>query len=256
MDVEDAVRATLETWGFRVEKIPETDVPTPDFIVCDDSAAYLVEVKTRGDDPALTRARDQVLRRGEVFTESLALVRHNRISSIIGHANRQLAKFMNDDQVFRVVWVVVTGRATDAKCLQIQASLYGSTTIIDFESVSNGFECYYFRESDFFRDRDVLDGAVVSNLDSGKLCLNTLSPRYITFKHAKLAAQFAAGLVDPVAQEAAGTAFIVDSDIDRKNQAAVIEYLQRKYKRVRLMNIDLGYHSAAIAVPTNGNKGT
>jgi Holliday junction resolvase len=82
-DIESKVRSILESWGFSVEKIPETNRPggqTPDFIVNDALSTYFVEVKTRQDDPAKMPRRDELLMRGELFEELLPLARSNTVS--------------------------------------------------------------------------------------------------------------------------------------------------------------------------------
>ncbi len=44
-----------------------------------------------------------------------------------------------------------------------------------------------------------------------------------------------------------GGAYVVDSDVNRKNEEAVMAFLREKYKSPKLMNIDMGWHAATIA---------
>ena len=75
--------------------------------------------------------------------------------------------------------------------------------------------------------------------------------RLIDWKRFKLAIErrLKNGLIDPFAEEKEGTAYIVDGDVERSNQGAVMNYLHEKYGLQQAMNIDMGMMSAAILVP-------
>lgn len=104
--------------------------------------------------------------------------------------------------------------------------------------------CYYFDHSEFYRFRDSLDGAIVSSLDEGKLCLNTLSARYESLRKSGLARSVGNGLCDPVSLTADGSAWIVDGAIDRLDENAVLRYLSEKYAERGVQRIRMGYISA------------
>ena len=137
-----------------------------------------------------------------------------------------------------------------AKSRQLEAALYGTTRMFDLDS-SEGVHrpCYFFRDSDFFRYRNVLDAAIVSTLTSEKLCMNTLSTRYDSFKQTRLYAHFGCAIRDPLVEEARGDAYIVKSDVDRNDENAVIADLRSKYRCPKLMSIDVGCISASVAYP-------
>ena len=139
----------------------------------------------------------------------------------------------------------------EAKHYQFMATLYGSTRI--FELDRQGMkECYFFRNSDFFRYRDQLDGAVAAYLKGDtltmKLCLNPYSRNWTTLRDSPYARQFKDGLINPVAEEAAGEAFIADTDLPRTNEAGVLRYVESKYGLKRTMNMDMNLASASILV--------
>jgi hypothetical protein len=252
IDIESAIKGILESWGFSIEKIPESTrqgEQTPDFVVKDAESFYILEVKTREDDPAQTAKRNETLQLGALFAEHLPLVRRNTVSGIVRDAYDQLKSVDADNGAFRLAWLVASDRAQDAKSRQFEAALYGTTRMFDLDSAEGVHRpCYFFRNSDFFRYRNVLDAAIVSTLESAKLCLNTLSPRYSSFKQTQLYARFGNAICDPVIEEARGEAYIVDSDVNRNDEAEVMAYLRTKYGSPKLMNIDLGWTSATVSV--------
>jgi hypothetical protein len=52
---------------------------------------------------------------------------------------------------------------------------------------------------------------------------------------------FGSDIEDPVAREADGESFILDADIDRNDESALLAYLQQKYATAPLMKFDMGY---------------
>ena len=82
-----------------------------------------------------------------------------------------------------------------------------------------------------------------------KLCLNPYSPNWQALRDSPFARHLSEGLIDPVAEEASGTAFIADTNLDRSNPSVVLSYLQEKYKIPRLMNMDMNMVSASLALP-------
>jgi hypothetical protein len=60
----------------------------------------------------------------------------------------------------------------------------------------------------------------------------------------------AKGRVDPQEKEKQGRAYYVDGDVDRRNEATVLKYLQMKYAKPRLMNIQMNFYSAATSLRT------
>jgi len=82
-----------------------------------------------------------------------------------------------------------------------------------------------------------------------KLCLNPYSQNCEALRDSPFARKLTIGLVDPVAQEAAGKALIADTDIDRRNPEEVLNYLRAKYRIPKLLNMDMNMASAIIATP-------
>lgn len=243
----------LEAWGATAQPLPTSTKDESDWLSELEGCRLLIEEKTKFDNPVLQLNRHSAFAAGEVHASTVPLVRNNRLSGIVRKAAKQLSSTGADlTHDLRVVWFTGVGFDAEAKHLQFIATLYGSTQI--FELDGRGLRPYYFfRNSDFFRFRDQLDGAIVAYLSGNtvtmKLCLNPYSGNYQMLRDSPFARKFPTGLVDPVAEEAAGEALIADTDIDRSNESAVIDYLQLKYKLERAMNMDMNMASAAFIVP-------
>ena len=155
------------------------------------------------------------------------------------------------------MWFTATGMHAQGKYEQFMATLYGRTNILEM-NMSSYRRCYYFRNADLFRRASVIDGAVAAYTDgqtiTAKLCLNTLSPRYQTLKQSTVVGTFGAAIEDPIELEKAGTAFVLDCDLDRKAEGPLLAYLQAKYKTAPLMSFDLGYTGVSMLVSKNGQS--
>lgn len=97
-----------------------------------------------------------------------------------------------------------------------------------------------------------MDGAVIARATSGQLCVNPFSPRADRLRRSPLAVTFGAGVFDPMAREARGDVCVVDGDIDRSDEGAVLRFVQQKYDRPMLMNIDMGHHEVWTGLKLDG----
>ena len=236
--------------GIGVQPIQTSNEEQADFFATIAATVTLIEEKTKLDDPRHEAARNATLDAGRTHSSNLPIKPTNRLSGINRKAANQLASSattFNHD--FRLVWFTATGSGCLGKQQQFIATVYGTTLIVELGN-SKYRTCYFFCNSDFFRFRENLDGAVAACSDgkdlSLTLCLNPLSPRYLGFKASPFVKAFASAVCDPVEDERAGLAFIVDGDIDRNNEDGVLEFLQQKYSTSPLMNMDLGYSALSL----------
>ena len=81
------------------------------------------------------------------------------------------------------------------------------------------------------------------------LCNPTFWSDNIRWRTSPYAKHFTTGLVDPLAEEAAGEAYVADTDTQRTDQGAVLSFLQAKYGTGPLMNMDMNMASVEIVVP-------
>lgn len=247
-EVEEAVAGFLRSAGFEVVLLPGRDEPTPDLLATK-GQRFLIEIKTKEDDPAVLLDRRSRLDAGEVAGGAAPFTPQNTISRIIKKGSEQLAAYPSERSDFRLLWLLAIGADPEGQYEQFRATLYGLTNVVGPDD-SSLMPCYYLRHSAFYRWRDVLDGAVTSTLESGELCLNSYSPRHAELRDSALGALFGQGIVDPQALEQSGAAYIADCDLDRNDEEAVLRYLLRKYRRPALMPLNLGSLTAYVEVPS------
>ena len=246
--MEDNVLAILEHWGLKADKIEEDNLDkSPDFLVEDNQHIHLIELKTREDREGRRQAQHSAFDLGELFTETLPIVRKNTLSGIVRDASNQLSARDEYKVDFRIVWLMAVDAHQEAKIEQMEASLYGQVGLADIDSGIRK-QCYFYSHSDFFRFRAVLDAAILSWEGSAKLCLNPHSPRYQEIKSTGLYSIFGEKAVDPIWFEKSDKAYIVDSDIDRNDETAVLEYVKSKYGKNNLMRLDIGLTAVSLAV--------
>lgn len=243
----------LEQWGARVTPIETSQKGESDWLAEFGTYRLLVEEKTKFEEAESQAARAATLARGEVHGSTLPLSHNNRISGIVRKAAKQLNSTGGDvAHDNRVVWFTGTGFNAEAKHFQFMATLYGSTKIFELARPQLR-EYYFFRNADFFRFREQLDGAVAAYLRGDevtvKLCLNPYSSSWQQLRDSPFARNFKLGLVDPVAEEAAGEAYIADTDVSRSDVGAVIRYLEEKYGLEHAQDMDMHLASATVVVP-------
>ena len=250
-------KALLTHWNIDVTDIPTSDVEQKqeaDFLASFGKSRVLIEEKTKEDDPKYLAKRAKQLEQGEIHATTLTLSRDETLSGLVRDASHQLRSSSDKPHDFRLIWFTATGVHAVSKYEQFMATLYGRTNILEM-SASHYRRCYYFRNSDFFRRAEVIDGAIVAHTDgssiSVKLCLNSLSPRFKAIRCSEVLTPFGRAVEDPVELEANGSAFILDCALNRQNESPLLAYLQKKYSTKPLMNFDLGYTNASIRLPKN-----
>jgi hypothetical protein len=251
VNTEDFVSEFLKDQGFSVRKIETSDRKSPDFLVRDSSHTYLLEVKTKYEDTQKAASDRALMERGGIAVGRETMGRKNSVSTVVREAGRQLSEG-DEEADFRVVWLQAGGRHPSVQFDQLSNTLYGSVDMLDRLSDAPMSPCYYFTHSEFFRLKDQLDGAVVTDGERVKFCLNAFSERYEALKESKLCRTFDPGIEDPVAREAAGEAYIADCDFDRgtkEGKAAVLAWVRKKYKNDTLQDMVFEHHTATMMVP-------
>ncbi len=243
----------LEQLGVTVHDIPTSKKEESDFLAIFGENKVLIEEKTKFEDPQRLKERQGVLEKGEIYASHIPIIRDNRLSGLVKKAASQLDSSSEQEHDFRLIWFTSTGRDAEAKYLQFIATLYGTTNIIEMNNLPYYRRCYFFRHSNFYRHKEVIDGAIVAYVDSetsvsARLCLNSLSPRYKLLRNSSVILPFGTAIEDPVVIEQEKQAFILDGDIDRNDERALLAFIQKKYNTSPLMKIDLGCHTASVLV--------
>jgi len=248
MDYENRIKRFFESIGYHVEYIPTGKGETPDLYITDDNFSYLVEIKTKYPSTAMEKERTNTLDSGGIYQTNEAITRKNRLSGVISKAASQLNGGRRSTHVFSVVWLLASGYNAEQVMYQFEATLFGSTTIYDVTRNKATSDCFYFYNSDFYRHKEILDGAIISTEHNAKLLINSLSSRYNEFKKSSLPIKLSKAIVDPIGIEKNGNGYIVDGDVDRTNKEAVIKYLCNKYNSERMINVTMKYHSGTMKI--------
>ena len=240
--MQSLAKFVLEEWGASVAPIPTSQNEESDFLATLDSTKYLIEEKTKFDDPSATVQIRRELSKSETALASTSLVQSNRLSGIVKKAASQLLSSSDHLHDFRLVWFTATGVSAEARYHQFIATLYGSTNIVDVDDGTIR-ACYFFRNSEFFRCARVLDGAVVAYEHgqelSLRMCLNPCSSRFSELRDSPIVRKFGAAVENPRTAESDGRAFVIDGSVDRKDEQAVLNYLREKYRKHRLVTMDM-----------------
>ena len=254
MEIPSIAVQVFETWGAQVKPLPTSTKEECDWEVSLEGCTLIAEEKTKFEDALALRGRRETLQAGRVHGQTIPLRSNNRLSGIVKKAVGQLSSSANDvAHDLRVLWFTGTGFDGEARHYQLLSTLYGSTRVFELNGDGRHRTCYFFRNSDFYRFREVLDGAYVTYLTGDsltvKLCLNPYSANWERLRDSPFAARLKNGLIDPIAEEVEGVSYIVDGDVERTDEGAVMKYLHEKYKLVQAMNMDMGMTTATIQVP-------
>jgi hypothetical protein len=244
MNYETSVMHYFEHLGYIADKIPEGKKESPDFLIHDDSINIVVELKTKLPSDDEISQRKLTIESGNIHNIQEQIVRKNMLSRITKHAAAQLKNYPLINQ-FNLEFLLSTGHLAEPRFQQFEASLYGCTTIVD-STKRFAQHCYFFYESDFYRDRDILDAAIVSTETEHLLLINPHSPRASAFRACSLCKRFDGGIIDPIELDRQGKAFYVDGAIDRQDEQAVMAYLRKKYASDTLIKIDMNFLSGTM----------
>ena len=253
--LKDNVTELLKVWGFEVEQLQERAmVRTPDLVATKAGQRFIIELKTKGRDARRLAKEAARMAQGEIVEHGELAGRRGTQAGIIADGVKQILALPPLEADFLTIWIHLEGDDPAFQMEQFRGAAYGVSNVIDLDGAPTR-ECYYFYNSDFHRYREALDGIILSRSESteakAQLLVNNLSPRAGRFLSSMLARQFAGAVIDPTRLERAGTIYIADCDADRKMLGGVVAYLQEKYGRARLCNIDMGKCEMKVALSSD-----
>ena len=212
----------------------------------------LVEVKTRTEDFAL-RIKMESVGLGKTESVRTLLDKHNSLSSDVEKANEQLKRFAIVGD-FRVLWF----RADNGLFVQDAREQIGST-LLGIRMVfgkrcgqKTVLPCVYAGYADFFRFTEI-DGALIEVDGALTLLPNEFSPRKEPFYRSPLAQVIAPAIFDVQQGERDGLFYVIDSNMNRKNENEVLEFLRKKYPADEFLKF--GVHAAGTVVTTIDARG-
>ncbi|MBS7326069.1 MAG: hypothetical protein KIG85_05545 [Thiopseudomonas sp.] len=255
MKSDDLAERTLRQLGFSVEKLPESmesGKKMPDFLVRYGSTSALVEAKLKGDDPEEASTREHLLESGELYASEHELGRDETLSGIIRHASNQLKADIGVETDFKVVFILMDCINASVVSEQLIDTLYGRTNVIEVGKRPQAKPCYFYRNSDFYR-RQEIDAVIVGHVRAHeakitlKICLNPYSRHYQKIKVSDFLQPLGGAVLDPIAEEKAGRAYIPDAAVERKEHEftkafplydPVLRHLAEKYRTAQLVKVD------------------
>ena len=141
---------------------------------------------------------------------------------------------------------------------QLVDTLYGRTNVVECDNLSQSKPCYFYRNSDFYRRREI-DAAIICYMEASKpiltIYLNPYSPNYKKLKESDFLEPFGQNVLDPIVEEEAGRVYIPDAEVERKEIEfylcdPVLRHLANKSKPGPLMRLD--FNAPEITVRLNG----
>lgn len=220
--------------GFHVEKIPESKDESPDFLVITQSdTRLLIELKQKFNSESFEDRKNEALDNGEIFESFDVLSRTSLFSKVIRKAAKQLAAQKEKyNAKYCLAFLEATGPDSSGKVTKFKVNLYGSKTILTTGNkvLDVPIDCYFYSHSDFFNNKDILDGAFVVGNSTLTLCVNPLSLNYPEFINSDFVTKFRPGVLDPLEQENLGKAFVIMGSIDRNDTSKLNSHLAQKYQ--------------------------
>jgi hypothetical protein len=227
---EDFIASTIQAWGFDCSKIEEAADKRADFLVSDGKQSYFIELKTKFESPERSTLRSGHFNSGQVFADALGLAPTAAYRSILAKATEQLASMAaHDTTTLRIPWLHCVGLQASVDAERFKNLLFGSVFISDWGNGGDAKTCYFFRHSIFYKYHHIIDAAIVSTEHDLWLCINPLSQRHKQVDKCRLAVVLADGKINPFELELDDLAWVVDANVDRRDERAVLKSVVNKY---------------------------
>lgn len=233
------VSEILTRVGICVRFIPRSNEQTCDLRADDGHEQYFIEVK------AFHRREETNTRKSRFLIREKSLI--GIVRDRTAKANRQIrATASRDDDGLRLqAWIRHSPYAPEVHHM-ILGAVYGARMVLQTRTDGRMAPnvCLYFSHSDFFKYRTRLDGVIVLDSGRGEFHLNDHSNRVARARKSGIAQAF---LQKNALRDAASLAsewgyLIADCHVDRNNEDAVCQYLERKYDLKRVIRMhSLGF---------------
>jgi len=254
-ELKEAIAGHFEDRGFEVALLEAREShKTPDLLVARNEQRFLIEVKAKGDDLSALLERRSKLARGEFVMHGARWAPINTIASRMRDGICQLNDYPSEERDFSLLWLHAEGEEPQSQVEQFACTLYGKANVYSILNSKFRHECYFFHDSVFYRWRATLDGAILSTFTTAKLCINTYSPRYASFRDSEVVKVFDQAVVDPIELDRAGLAIVADCNVDRRKDYEVIRYLVEKYNEEYLQHFQMASLSLMCKVPVDEDQ--
>ena len=219
----------------------------------------LVEAKEKEPDKELCRLRDEKLRAGEMHELFAELGEQPVLNRIMDDAIGQLRETQDRyPDALRFVFVVCTGFNAEHRFEQFRHRAVGIATVVDFGENGSLQECYFFRDSDFFKYRNILDGVIFAQMHGdgqgfeASLYPNCYANRYESLRDCEaLKAVLCDGFVDVASRSVEGLVWSLhDVAGNRSNEQEMLAAVRTKYNlSERVMTMQMKHAGVEMLVP-------
>jgi len=239
------IEAKLSEMGFAFSRIKTDSIQKkPDFQIEKGGQKFTIELKFKELDSEIYQEfLDSIKEKGSHET-SIQIEYMNSVSKTIRKAEKQLISHDPKKESFFLVWYHANPPMAKAYFDIFFSTIYGSETLCSID-ISHTFTCYYFHESSFFTQKNI-DGAILTDGQNLKLCLNTYSKRYKEFSESTLVSSFAGAICDPLKLASLDGVLIADCSIPRNEENTMIDFLVKKYNFKHLQTMPMKYHQLFI----------
>jgi len=219
--------------GFIVEEIPTArNERRADLRAAWSNEEYVIEAKGKNQTASWTSLVSEA-KRGALASTSRDVKPWNALSAVIRDANEQLSSTPASNTAFRVLWLVAAHNDSAFVLSCIEKRLFGLENVVvikSFHTLPIVKPCYYHSHSDFIRFPD-LDAAILSNLQTGYMCVNSFSHRREALRSSRLYSILnkRGAVRDPEIAESEGIAFLIAENINHSSSGGQWKYLKEKY---------------------------
>lgn len=262
---KNLARSFLEYLGYKVDDIPSaSDRKSADlFASCPrrSKPPLVVEAKEKEPDKVLIQLRDAKLRAGEIHELHAAMTEQPVLNRIMHDAIVQLRSTQERyPDALNFVFVVCTGFNAEARFEQFRHRVAGIATVADFSTDGKIQECAFFRDSDFFKYREVLDGVILAKVFGdaesyeASFYVNCYSPRYSMLRDCEsLHESLGIGFVDIAERDNRGEHWSLhDVAGDRSNESEMLKAVREKYGLgEKVMTMEMKQSGVEVLVPKN-----
>lgn len=260
-------RHFLEVVGYSVEDIPSvSNGKSADlFATCPDDTkpAIIVEAKEKEPDRELIRLRNEKLRAGELHEHHAVMTEQSVLNRIMHNAVSQLRSTQDRyPKALKFIFVTCTGFNAETRFEQFRHRVAGIATVVDFSADGPMRECAFFKDSDFFKYRKILDGVILAKLFGdaesfdASFYVNCYSPQYPTMRDCRsLQEALGEGFVDIAERANRGEYWSLhDLDGDRSNESEILKSVKDKYGlSEKVMTMEMKQSGVEVLVPKNSN---
>lgn len=239
--------------GFDASEIPVSKEPgqqRPDILALLGTQRYVIECKRKFTDTVLQTQLATKVEQGVVAMLHESAERMNVVAAVLARAATQLDAYCLHDDI-RVVWIDGEGWLPALQRKQFRASFFGIREVRDCSPAKDHRECFYFGMSDAYLHRNSIDLVLSRTDEQAELFINNFSPRYGIAVQSYMVQLFGNAALDPLRLERNGSIYLADGDVDRRNPKAVLEHLQKKYKKDTLLDFPMKAVSWTAAAPRN-----